>query len=141
VPTDPFSILLVVGVVVLAITTSVMARGLGPIGLSRGRKDRGDRANRRRQTAPNPSTELALRGARERAARHHADSIAAAPALAPTGQIIDLPDGRSRHDRDMTPQDAREFAVHMAETDPERVAEVISQWIRADSTRRYGPLR
>ena len=37
-------------------------------------------------------------------------------------------------DRQMSVDEANALAAHFAETDPQRVAEVISQWIRADST-------
>ncbi len=129
--TDLLTLLLVVGTVVLIISTSIMALGFSP----------SVRRRRRRSNHPlSPSAAHTLAIARSRAATHEADpsrtdgwTDARRPTSSVTGQIIDISDGPPQG-RDMTAEYALALAEHVAETDPQFVAEVISQWIRADST-------
>ena len=128
---DPLTFLLVVGVVVLVITTTITAMGFNTTG-----RRRRQRRNRRGRHALSPSAEHTLELARARAAAHEAQALAAAPRAvrpsSPSGQIIDISDGRVQG-REMSVEHAQAIAEHVAETDPQRVAEVINQWIRADS--------
>jgi flagellar biosynthesis/type III secretory pathway M-ring protein FliF/YscJ len=119
---------------VLVITTTITAMGISTS--PRQRRQRRDRRGRRSRHALSPTAEHALELARARAVVHEAQALAAAPRpvrpLVPTGQIIDISDGR-RQGREMSVEHAQAIAEHVAETDPQRVAEVINQWIRADS--------
>ena len=137
-PTDPLTGLLVLGLAVLAVTTALTAKSVSlPSRQRRGRVDE--------HRSLTPSTEHALRAARARAELHHAESVAAAPRpvrpLVPSGQIIDVPDGPTGLDRAAPSDDATAFARRVASTDPKIVAEVIRQWIRADSTEPPDPFR
>jgi hypothetical protein len=133
---DALTLLLTVGVVVLVVSTAVMATGYATARPGRSRRGR---RGRRASNPVAPSAARSLEVARARAAVHQADqrrelATAAAPARPlPTGQIIDISDGR-RQGRTMSVEYAQALAEHVAENDPHRVAEVINQWIRADST-------
>ena len=127
---DVLSSLLVVGVVVLIVSTTITAMNVAP------------RTRRRRRSkhplSPTAAHTLAL--AEARAATHRAELATATPvpprqrpSAVVTGQIIDISDGRLQG-REMSVEHAQAIAEHVAETDPQFVAEVISQWIRADST-------
>ena len=136
---DLLTLLLVAGIVVLIISTTIMAMNVAP---------RARRRRRRRSGRPLSDTAahtLAL--AEARAATHRAELATAGVAAGPrsgsaagdgiTGQVIDISDGLFQvrgASREMTVEYAQAIAEHVAETDPQRVAEVISQWIRADST-------
>ncbi len=128
---DLLTLLLVVGTVVLIISTSVMALGFNPA----------VRRRRRRSNHPlSPSAAHTLALARSRAATHVTEPGLVVGVLGPrhptsfiTGQIIDISDGPLQG-REMTVEYAQALAEHVADTDPQFVAEVISQWIRADST-------
>lgn len=128
---DVLTVLLVIGVVVLVISTTITAMGVTTSG-----RERRARRGRRRRHPLSPTAEHTLELARARAAVHEAQAIAAAPRavrpLSATGQIIDISDGRVQG-REMSADMALVIAERVAETDPQRVAEVISQWIRADS--------
>jgi flagellar biosynthesis/type III secretory pathway M-ring protein FliF/YscJ len=127
---DLLTLLLVVGVVVLIISTTTMALNFTP-----------SARRRRRSSHPlSPSAAHTLALAQARAATHAAEQTtvgAASGARRPTsfvtGQIIDISDDPIQG-REMTVEYAQALAEHVAETDPQFVAEVISQWIRADST-------
>ncbi len=127
---DLLTLLLVVGVVVLIISTTIMAMSFTP-----------SARRRRRSGHPlSPSAAHTLALAQARAATHAAELTSAGavpdarrPTSFVTGQIIDISDDRTQG-REMTVEYAQALAEHVAETDPQFVAEVISQWIRADST-------
>ncbi len=128
--TDLLTLLLVVGTVVLIISTTIMALGFSPA----------VRRRRRSNHPLSPSAAHTLAIARSRAATNEADPSRAdgwvdarRPTSFVTGQIIDISDGPPQG-RDMSVEYALALAEHVAETDPQFVAEVISQWIRADST-------
>ena len=140
---DPLTLLLAAGVLVLVVSTAVMASGYTSTRPGRGRRGR---RGRRPQNPAAPSAARALEIARTRAALHQADQrrelplpTASAQAAAPhagrppTGQMVDISSGR-RQGRTMSVEYAQALAEHVAENDPHRVAEVINQWIRADST-------
>ena len=135
---DLLTVLLVAGIVVLIISTTIMAMNFAP----RARRRRRRSGGRLSDTAAHT---LAL--AEARAATHRAELATAGIAASPrqgsaagegvTGQVIDISDGLFQvrgASREMTVEYAQAIAEHVAETDPQRVAEVISQWIRADST-------
>jgi hypothetical protein len=117
---DLLTMLLGLGVLVLVITTTIMLIEFLPS--SRPRR-------RPAQRALSVGAAQAVADARARAAAA-SGVLGIGPPV--TGQIIDLPDGRWA-DRQMSVDEASALAAHFAETDPQRVAEVISQWIRADS--------
>jgi hypothetical protein len=137
---DLLTVLLVVGVVVLIVSTTVMTLTTAPA--RRERRDRRVRRERREGAASgalSPSAQHAIALARARAAANSTEAASASvpPLLIPAGQIIDISDGPVRdreRARKMTVEDAQALAEHIAETDPQFVAEVISQWIRADSS-------
>jgi flagellar biosynthesis/type III secretory pathway M-ring protein FliF/YscJ len=140
---DLLTLLLVAGILVLIISTTIMAMNFAP------------RARRRRRRSGHPLSPTAAHTialAEARAATHRAELATAgvAPGGAAgslgsgvvagggvTGQVIDISDGQLQvrgASREVTVEYAQAIAEHIAETDPQRVAEVISQWIRADST-------
>jgi len=127
---DFLSLLLVVGVVVLVISTTAMVMTMTP----------NARQRRRGPSHPlSPSAAHAVALARAAAAMHTAEVALGAPSAGqmPTGQIIDISDGHLTGRgaaREMTVEYAQALAEHVAETDPQFVAEVINQWIRADSS-------
>lgn len=120
---DLLTIMLGLGVLVLVITTSIMMAEFMPSSRQRQRHRSGPRAL-------SAGAAQAVADARARASAASGELRLAAPV---TGQIIDLSDGRWL-DRQMSVDEANAIATHFAETDPQRVAEVISQWIRADLT-------
>lgn len=125
--TDLLTMVLGLGVLVLVITTTIMLVEFLP----------GSRQRR------HPDARALSAGAAQAVADARARASAASVMLgigAPvTGHIIDLSDSRWL-DRQMSVDEANALAAHFAETDPQRVAEVISQWIRADSTEEPGAL-
>jgi hypothetical protein len=121
---DLLSLLLGLGVLVLIITTTIMLVEFLPASRPRPRR-------RPSQRALSVGAAQAVAEARARASAHSGVLGMGAPV---TGQIIDLSDGRWT-DRQMSADEATALAAHFAETDPQRVAEVISQWIRADLNR------
>lgn len=139
---DLLTALLVAGVVVLVVSTSIMIAGYLPASKARPRK-------RQQRSKLSPSAAKAMAVAEARAAMARAQLSAPRPsptvpapaALAPlghsssvSGQIIDISD-RLSSDQGISAEDAEVIAAHYADTDPQRVAEVINQWIRADSRR------
>ncbi|MBI5087584.1 MAG: hypothetical protein HZB15_01575 [Actinobacteria bacterium] len=118
---DLATVVLGLGVLALAVTVTMMLLEYLPA-----TKD--DR--RPPPRALSVSAAHAVAEARARAAA--ASEVLGLPAPVP-GQIIDVTDGRWT-DRSLSVDEASAIAVHFAENDPQRVAEVISQWIRADST-------
>jgi hypothetical protein len=74
--------------------------------------------------------------AREQASRstagYHLDSVRPAGVR---GQIVRAPDSGGGRDRDERRAWADAIVVHMAENDPQRMAEVITEWIRTDTNR------
>ncbi|MCX6520748.1 MAG: hypothetical protein NTZ21_08795 [Actinobacteria bacterium] len=139
---DLLTVLLVAGIVVLIISTTIMAMNFAPRARRRRRRSG-------RQLSDTAAHTLAL--AEARAATHRAELATVGVAAGPrqgsaagavagggvTGQVIDISDGLFQvrgASREMTVEYAQAIAEHVAETDPQRVAEVISQWIRADST-------
>ena len=119
---DLLTMLLGLGVLVLVITTTIMLIEFLPS--SRPRKRPSPRAL-------SVGAAQVVADARARASAHSGVLGMGSPV---TGQIIDLSDGRWA-DRQMSVDEANALAAHFAETDPQRVAEVISQWIRADLNR------
>lgn len=138
---DPLTLLLAAGVLVLVVS----ARGdgerlhLDPAG------PRPPWSPRPSSAEPGPPSAERVLESRDRATLHQADQrrelplpTASAPAAAPhagrppTGQMVDISDGR-RQGRTMSVEYTQALAEHVAENDPHR-AEVINQWIRADST-------
>jgi flagellar biosynthesis/type III secretory pathway M-ring protein FliF/YscJ len=118
---DLLTMLLGLGVLVLVVTTTIMLVEFLP----------GSRQRRR------PSSRALSAGAVQAVTEARARASAASEVLgigAPvTGQIIDMSDNRWL-DRQMSVDEAKALATQLAETDPQRVAEVISQWIRSDMT-------
>jgi hypothetical protein len=114
---------LIAGVTLLVVTTSLMATQFLPA---------------RRRPAPTPTVRRALPDAKARAsiARGElppAKVIRVEPdvTLLAAGQIERIRHGLEQG-RPMSPDDAGLLARFFAETDPEVVAEVITQWIRED---------
>ena len=130
---DLLTTLLVAGVVVLVVSSAIMGMGVSTsVKISRRRRQR-----KARPTAA-PSAAKTLELAKARAAANEAEALralAAAPqrVAIPAGQVIDISDGR-QGGREMSVEYAHALARHLADTDPQRVAEVVNQWIRADST-------
>lgn len=127
---DLLTFVLGTGLLVLVVSTTVMVMGMTS-------DPRRRRSRRGAPAALTPSAAQAIALARKRADAARAE-LASAPvgALAgvrPTGQIIDLTDDHDP-DRERAIDDAIALAVHVAETDPQRIAEVIRAWIRADLT-------
>lgn len=120
---DPLTSLLGLGVLVLVVTTTIMMVEFLPASKQRQRR-------RPAQRALSAGAAQAVADARARAS---AASFGLNMAPPVSGQIIDLSDNRWL-DRQMSVDEANALAAHFAETDPQRVAEVISQWIRADMT-------
>jgi Na+-transporting methylmalonyl-CoA/oxaloacetate decarboxylase gamma subunit len=117
------TMMLGLGVLVLVVTTTIMLVEFLP----------GSRQRQRPRPDPralSAGAAQAVADARARASLASGELRIATPV---TGQIIDLSDGRWT-DRQMSVDEANAIATHFAETDPQRVAEVISQWIRADLT-------
>lgn len=131
---DLLTFVLGTGLLVLVVSTTVMVMGMTS-------DPRRRRSRRGTPAALTPSAAQAIALARKRADAARAE-LAAAPVGAaagalggvrPTGQIIDLTDDHDS-DRERAIDDAIALAVHVAETDPQRIAEVIRAWIRADLT-------
>ncbi len=120
---DLLSFALVAGLLVLVVSTTVMVMGM----MSEQRK----RPRRAAQTALHPSAAQAVALARKRADAARAELVGASSGVRPTGQIIDITDGHDP-DRDRAVDEAIALALQVAETDPQRIAEVIRAWIRAD---------
>jgi flagellar biosynthesis/type III secretory pathway M-ring protein FliF/YscJ len=116
---DPLTLLLGLGVLVLVVTTTIMLLEFLPA------------ARPRRRSSPRALSAGAAQAVAEARARASAASVTLGMGPPVTGQIIDLSDSRWT-DRQMSADEANALAAHFAETDPQRVAEVISQWIRAD---------
>jgi hypothetical protein len=138
---DLLSFVLVVGVVALVVSTSIMIAGYMPAGRKQAKRrpppSRTPKSARSSRSAKlSPGAERAMAIAEAKATKAHAAlgvGTSTRPAASmPTGQIIDATD-RLHRDREISADDAEMIAVHFADTDPQRVAEVISQWIRADS--------
>jgi flagellar biosynthesis/type III secretory pathway M-ring protein FliF/YscJ len=120
---DLLTTVLGLGVLVLVVTTTIMLLEFLP-----GARQR--QLRHPHQRALSAGAALAVADARARAAAASVELRIATPV---SGQIIDLSDDRWQ-DRQMSVEQATALATHFAETDPQRVAEVISQWIRADLT-------
>lgn len=118
---DVLTMLLGLGVMVLVVTTTIMLLEFLPPA----------RQRRRPTRSISSGAAQAVADARARAVRANV-ALGIGPPV--TGQIIDLTDRRWM-DREISVDEANAIAAHFAETDPQRVAEVISQWIRADSNR------
>jgi hypothetical protein len=119
---DLLTTLLGLGVLVLVVTTTIMLVEFLPASRQRRRPS---------QRALSAGAAQAVAHARARAAAASVELGMGAPV---TGQIIDVTDGRWT-DRQMSVDEADALAAYFAETDPQRVAEVISKWIRADLSR------
>lgn len=117
---DLLSALLVCGVLVLVVTTTIMIMGFLPAG-----------RRSSPQNALSPGAAQVVAVARARASAASAELGIGTSRQVP-GQVLDISDGRWS-DRQMSVEDASALAAHFAETDPQRIAEVISQWIRSDS--------
>ena len=116
---DLLTMLLGLGVLVLVVTTTIMLLEFLP------------GARPRRRGGPRALSAGAAQAVADARARASAASVTLGMGTPVTGQIIDLSDSRWT-DRQMSADEANALAAHFAETDPQRVAEVISQWIRAD---------
>lgn len=116
---DVLTMLLGLGVMVLVVTTTIMLLEFLP-------------ASRPRRRPARPVSAGAAQAVADARARASRATVALGIGSPVPGQIIDLTDGRWA-DRQMSVDEASAIAAHFAETDPQRVAEVISQWIRADS--------
>lgn len=112
------------GLLVLVVSTTVIVMGM----VTEQRHQR--RVRRPAPSALTPSAAQAVALARKRADAAQAE-LGGVPGVRPTGQIIDVTDGHDP-DRDHAVDDAIALALHVAETDPQRIAEVIRAWIRAD---------
>jgi hypothetical protein len=123
---DLLTFVLGAGLLVLVVSTTVMVTGM----MSDQRKRRPRRAAAKALT---PSAAQAVALARKRADAARAELVSAPAGVRPTGQIIDVTDDHDP-DRERAIDDAVALAVHVAETDPQRIAEVIRAWIRADLT-------
>jgi flagellar biosynthesis/type III secretory pathway M-ring protein FliF/YscJ len=127
---DLLTLVLGAGLLVLVVSTTVMVMGM----MSDPRRRR---PRRGAPAALSPSAAQAVALARKRADAARADLVAVPSGVRPngliTGQIIDVTDDHDP-DRERAIDDAIALAVHVAETDPQRVAEVIRAWIRADLT-------
>lgn len=127
---DPLRLLLAVGVVVSCTSLTVMIAG---------RARRADPAPPTRAPAlelVTPSSVLARAEASARARRSAAGlphPFAQLRAMHPGGQLDADPDGVEK-DCVGLPAPAVEIVLHVAENDPQRMAEVITQWIRDDWT-------
>jgi hypothetical protein len=122
------TVVLGLGVLALAVTATMMLLEVLP-------------SAQQRRTPPRPralSSGAAQAVAEARARAAAATEVLGLPSPV-SGQIIDLSDDPGS-DRQMSVDEAAAIAVHYAETDPQRVAEVISQWIRADSTSEEPPV-
>jgi hypothetical protein len=112
------------GVLALVVTVTMMLLEYAP-----GARGGSKAARRPPPRALSAGAAQAVAEARARAAA--ASEVLGLPAPV-AGQIIDVTDHRWS-DRSLSVDEASAIAVHFAENDPQRVAEVISQWIRADS--------
>jgi hypothetical protein len=121
------TVVLGLGVLALAVTATMMLLEVLP-------------STQQRRTPPQQRSLSS--GAAQAVAEARARAAAATEVLGlpspVSGQIIDLSDDPGS-DRQMSTDEAAAIAVHYAETDPQRVAEVISQWIRADSVSEEPP--
>lgn len=118
---DLLTIILGLGVLVLVVTTTIMLIEFLPA----------SRQRQRRRPSPRALSAGAAQAVADARARASAASVVLGISSPVSGQIIDLSDDRWL-DRQMSVDEANAIAAHFAETDPQRVAEVISQWIRAD---------
>jgi hypothetical protein len=121
---DVATVVLGLGVLALVVTVTMMLLEYMP----------GARGGPKVARPPQPRA-LSV-GAAQAVAEARARAAAASEVLglpAPVaGQIVDVSDRRLT-DRSLSVDEASAIAVHFAENDPQRVAEVISQWIRSDS--------
>jgi flagellar biosynthesis/type III secretory pathway M-ring protein FliF/YscJ len=123
---DLLTLVLGAGLLALVVSTTVMVTGMMS-------DQRRRRPRRGAPAALTPSAAQAVALARKRADAARAELVGAPSGPRPTGQIIDVSDGHDP-DRDRAVDDAIALAVRVAETDPQRIAEVIRAWIRADLT-------
>ncbi|MGD9999348.1 MAG: hypothetical protein AB7L17_16730 [Ilumatobacteraceae bacterium] len=121
---DLATVVLGLGVLALAVTATMMLLEYLP-----GSRDDARTGRRPPPRALSAGAAQAVAEARARAAA--ASEVLGLPAPV-AGQIVDVTDGRWT-DRSLSVDEASAIAVHFAENDPQRVAEVISQWIRSDS--------
>ena len=122
---DLLGVMLGIGLLVLVVTTTIIVTGM--VSTSN---------NRHRSAAPKPvqlapSAAKALAQARRRAQVAHAELGVGSAVL--SGQIIDVSDS-PLPEPDRTVEEAAAMATYFAENDPQRVAEVIREWMRTDST-------
>ncbi|MEK7423651.1 MAG: hypothetical protein AAB131_07390 [Actinomycetota bacterium] len=118
---DLLTVLLTVGAIALVVCSTIMIIEYLPASRSQGSTE---------QRKPPSGVAQAVAEARARAS---AASVVLGLGAPVSGQIIDLADDWFP-DRQKSVDDAHAIASHFAETDPQRVAEVITQWIRADWT-------
>lgn len=129
VPDDFWSLLLTVGVLAMFVTTVFMILGLN------GKKVA--------KVAPiSPLRVASANAARERAsASAKAKAAAAARARGmrltdvrdvPAGQVAGVGDRPTPQQPAVSPEEAEAIIAHYAENDPNRLAEVIIQWIKSD---------
>jgi hypothetical protein len=129
-PTDFWTILLAVGVLAMFVTTVLTILGLTP----------GKKASKTEAISP-------LRVVTANAARERASAAARAKAAAaarervhqltdvrelPAGQTAAGVDDQRAQQPAVTPEEAEAILAHYAENDPNRLAEVIIQWIKSD---------
>ena len=129
-PGDFWTVLLAAGILAMFVTTIAMIVGLTP----------GKKAAKSEQMSP-------LRVATANATRERAAAAARAKAAAaarerglhltdvqvvPAGHGAADGDGRQPEEPAVSPEQAEAIIAHYAENDPNRLAEVIIQWIRSD---------
>ena len=126
---DFWTLVLGVGILAMFVTTVAMILGLTP----------GKKVARTEPIAP-------LRVATANAARERASAAARAKAAAAARErglhltdVREVPSGQNGADKDgratepaVSPEEAEAIIAHYAENDPNRLAEVIIQWIKSD---------
>lgn len=129
---DPARLLLVVGVITCCFSLIVMITGRGR------RVESPAQARASAFELVTPSSVLARAEASARARRSAAGlahPFAHMLALPPAGQSAEVVDDPGE-DCVALPAPAAEIMIHVAENDPQRMAEVIIQWIKDDETHR-----
>ena len=122
---DLLGVMLGTGLLVLVVTTTIIVTGM----VSSSNARRPPAAPKPVQLTPTAAKALAQ--ARRRAQVAHAELGVGSTAL--SGQIIDVSDSQPP-EPDRAVEEAAAMATYFAENDPQRVAEVIRQWMRTDST-------
>ena len=122
---DLLGVVLGIGLLVLVVTTTIIVMGM----VSSSNARRPPAAPKPAQLTPTAAKALAQ--ARQRAQVAHAELGMAS--TVPYGQIIDVSDS-PLPEPDRAVEEAAAMAAYFAENDPQRIAEVIREWMRTDST-------